>query len=497
MRIDQVRLQGVLATAALHRALSGVKGDDPPAGRCLGGRGITILVQRLQEALLARGYLTSRVVAPEQNLKSGVLVLRIVEGRIARVRAAPPGEALPRLAWTLHGGDIFNLHDLEQSSENLLRLPSLQSRIRIEPGEATDTSDIVASMNPQRPVRLGLALDNDGLRSTGRLQGNLSATWDNPLGLADFCYVSMGQSLGAKGRGPRGNASRIVHYSLPWGYWMLGATLSDNRNHQTVFGPYESYRYAGKSSQVELSLQRVVHRNGRSKTTASARTFLRRANNYIGDLEVMVQRRRTAGWELGVQHLHHLSAGTLNVQLAYRRGTAAFGAEPAPEEATGQGSGRMRLVTGWLNWAMPMHCGRHLWQYSSQWQAQWSTMRLTPQDRFCLGGRATVRGFDGEQTLCGDRGQLWRQELSTALPTRLAPDGGIQAYAALDTGRATRVGHDDTLRLTGMSVGLRGQYLVADAYPLQWEAFVGHPVSKPEGFITARFTAGFNIRVTF
>ncbi|MCW8209607.1 ShlB/FhaC/HecB family hemolysin secretion/activation protein, partial [Verminephrobacter aporrectodeae subsp. tuberculatae] len=151
--------------------------------------------------------------------------------------------------------------------------------------------------------RLGLSMDDDGLRTTGKLQGNATLAWDDPLGLGDSLSIAKGRDLGQKDSGPRGSRNQIVRYSLPWGYWLLGATFSDNRFGQTVYGPYESYLYSGTSGQKEFSLSRVLQRGRRSKTTASFKGFMRQSNNYIADLEVRVQRRRSAGWESEIQHL--------------------------------------------------------------------------------------------------------------------------------------------------------------------------------------------------
>jgi hemolysin activation/secretion protein len=135
IRIERIGIEGALATAALRQALDGVGGDDPPAGRCLGGQGITLLLQRLQQALMERGYITSQAHAPAQDLRSGTLTLQVLEGRVARIRSRDDAP-VARPAWALRGGDVLNLRDIEQSSENLQRLPSLQPRIQIEPGES-------------------------------------------------------------------------------------------------------------------------------------------------------------------------------------------------------------------------------------------------------------------------------------------------------------------------------------------------------------------------
>jgi hemolysin activation/secretion protein len=99
--IDRIALQTELTTTPLFEALSGVNADDPPYGRCLGSQGITILVQRLQQALVKQGYITSQAFVPEQDLNTGTLVLQVLEGRIAQIRLAPTGgengQKLPRM----------------------------------------------------------------------------------------------------------------------------------------------------------------------------------------------------------------------------------------------------------------------------------------------------------------------------------------------------------------------------------------------------------------
>jgi hemolysin activation/secretion protein len=454
----------------------------------------------VQEALVEQCYITSHVHVPEQDLKNGELVLHINEGRLARIEAESKDTPLPRAVWAVREGDVLNLRDIEQSSDNLQRLPSLQSKIQIEPGDKPGTSNLVVGIQPSRPLRLGLSVDDGGLRTTGKLQGNATLSWDNPLGFGDLGYFIQGQDLGDKDTDPRGGRNQVFHYSIPWGYWLLGATFSDNQYRQTVYGPYESYLYSGTSGQKEMSLARVLHRNAASKTTASVKGFVRQSNNYIADLEVLVQRRRTTGWEAGLQHLHYFESGSLTAQMAHRQGNATAGT-PESEGGSGQTIDHIRLTTGFLQWVMPLNTEGHAWQYSTQLQWQWAQTSLTPQDRFCLGGRATVRGFDGQQTLCGDRGQLWRQELATGLPAAaheaLLMSKGMQVYAALDAGRTTTPGQDGAYRLAGMAVGLRGAHKVNDAYPLQWDVFVGKSLSHPEGFTTAAHTAGFSLRAEF
>jgi hemolysin activation/secretion protein len=241
----------------------------------------------------------------------------------------------------------------------------------------------------------------------------------------------------------------------------------------------------------------VVHRDGRSKTTAGLEGFLRDSRNYIDDLEVRVQRRRTAGWKASLQHLRHAGVGTFSARLAWSQGTGAFGALPAPEALSSQGTSRMRLLTGQAQAVLPFGGEGTALQYSAQWQWQHAWTRLTPQDRFCIGGRSTVRGFDGKQSLCGDLGHLLRQEVSGALPWVRASPVTLRPYVALDAGRVRTSGAAGVMRLAGAVAGLRAQISHGQGRTIALEVFSGRPLSSPAGFAPARQVAGFSLRAEF
>ncbi|WP_276558739.1 POTRA domain-containing protein, partial [Burkholderia multivorans] len=58
------------------------------AGQCVGKQGLDILVKGLSQAILARGYVTTRVLLPEQDLSTGILKFSLIPGMIRHVRFA-------------------------------------------------------------------------------------------------------------------------------------------------------------------------------------------------------------------------------------------------------------------------------------------------------------------------------------------------------------------------------------------------------------------------
>ncbi len=491
------------ALEAAQRALD--DRADPAVPRCAGRETIELITQRVQAALIEKGFVTTRVLVPAQELGSGILRLAILPGRVRAVRLER--DALGRGAlWNalpLQADQILNLRDIEQGLENFQRVPTVSADIQIEPSEPTTErrdvrpgdSDLSIRWSQRMPFRFGLSLDDSGARATGRTQGALTFSYDNALNLNDLFYVmvqgslrggSTGEGAGNAGHGTRG---RVLHYSLPWGHWLLSLNASQQDYRQVVAGATQAYVYRGETRQQDLRLSRLVHRDAVSKTHLSLRGWSRHSGNFIDDTEIEVQKRRTAGWELGAQHQRVLGAAALSLGLAYRRGTGALRALAAPEEAFGEGVSRPRILAGDLAWSLPLGTGPSSIRYAVSANAQWTQQVLVAQDRFAIGGRYTVRGFDGETTLSAARGRWFRQELQGALG-----GSGQTLYLGLDHGEVGGAASDTLVgtRLTGGVIGVRGGLRNAS-----WDLFAGRPLKKPEGLQTARRTAGFSVQLTF
>jgi hemolysin activation/secretion protein len=487
--IHEIRLDDASGRFAWAREAADLPGD-PATGRCLGSGGISQVMARLQNAIVARGYVTTRVLAEPQDLTTGVLTLKILPGRIRAIRFSADSD--PRAtAWNAvpaAPGDLLNLRDIEQALENWKRVPTVEADIRIEPAEALGESDLVVTWKQAFPLRLTLSANDGGSETTGKYQGSVTVSGDHLLAASDLFYATYSNDLGGGRSGDRGTRGTTVHYSVPFGYWTLGATGSDNRYHQSVAGASQDYVYSGTSATLEARLARLVYRDAANKSTVYLRGYLTRSRNFIDDTEVAVQRRRMAGWEAGAEHRAFFADATLDLELAYRRGTGAFSALEAPEEPFGEGTARPQLVTAEAALALPFELLGQRLRYNGRWRAQWNRTPLVPQDRFSIGGRYTVRGFDGESVLMAERGFLIRNDLS------LSFGGGQELYLGLDHGRVGGRSADLLVgrNLTGAVLGLRGAW-----QRLSYDAFAGRPVGKPAHFQTDRVTAGFNLTLSF
>ena len=466
-------------------------------GRCLGTAGINVLLARVQNALVSAGYVTTRVVAAPQDLRVGTLSLVLVPGRVRAIRFASPapgtaGAAQPSLlnALPARAGELLQLRDIEQGLENFKRVPTAEADIQIVPGEKAGESDLLVAWRQERSWRLSLSVDDGGSRSTGRYQGSLTLSVDNPLGLNDLFYASLSNDLSSNGAsGPRGTRGHSLHYSLPLGYSLLTFSGNDSDYRQSVAGATQNYVYSGTSRNLDLKLARIVYRDAARKIGLCLRAYQRISNNYIDDTEVVVQRRRMGGYELGASLKQFLGSATVTGNLTLKRGTGAFGSLPAPEETFGEGTARPRLVNADLSLSQPFSMAGARFDYQGSWRAQWNRTALIPQDRFAIGGRYTVRGFDGESSLSAERGWLLRNDFNWS------PGGAsFQPYLGIDYAELAgpSVVRLAGTRLAGAVLGVRGQWSL-----IQYEVFAGAPLSKPDRLQTAAVAAGFNLSVQY
>jgi len=138
-------------------------------------------VQRARAALEAayaeQGYGASQVVLPEQELKGGVVTLRVVEGRLGRV--------------TIQGNEHFDDANIRRSLPALevdqplntgrlaaeLRLanesPVKQTTVVLKGGAAEGGIEADVRVADQRPWRVSLGLDNTGTPQTGQYRVGL------------------------------------------------------------------------------------------------------------------------------------------------------------------------------------------------------------------------------------------------------------------------------------------------------------------------------------
>lgn len=457
---------------------------------CIGTQGISRIISDAQNELIAAGFVTSRIVAEPQDLTTGVLSITLLPGYLDQITFDDdvPGRATYWNAVPIPHHGILNLRDIEQGLENFKRVPSVDANIDIAPSELEGHSDLVIQWEQSRPVRLTLTLDDTGSTSTGKYQSSATVSYDPYWALNDLFYVTYNRAIAGFDDGDRGSQGVSAHYSVPFRYWLFAFNAGYNEYLQTISGAVEDYEYSGENTNQSLRVSRLIHRNSRHKTTLHFNTNTRQSKNFINDVEIRVQRRNTTAFELNLEHRAFLGPATVDVTVGHTWGSRALGATRAPEEAAGEGETRKRIATLNGNVRLPFSTGDALWTYSGQFRAQYNLNDLIPQDRFSIGSRYSVRGFEGANSLSGERGAYLRNELSLRVP-RVSH----QPFIALDGGLVGGTGADarSGSSLVGITAGVRGAL-----FGIQYDTFASAPLSYPDE-LDPDAVYGFQLTRTF
>ncbi|MCG8155936.1 ShlB/FhaC/HecB family hemolysin secretion/activation protein [Brenneria goodwinii] len=396
--------------------------------RCLDLAAISNAVRETTNLYLSRGYLTSQAYLQEQDLASGTLTISVSEGRLESIQLEGETPLALNMAFPGLTGRILNLRDLEQGMEQLNRLPSQQITIDIQPGKQPGSSIAVLRRTTRAlPVELSISADNSGQKSTGREQLSASLAFDNPLRLADRWWLTASRDSAFSHR--YGSHALSSGLSLPYGYWTLAYQYAWNDFFQPIPIGNNAYRYTGQSATHRLSINNTLYRDGKQKLALEGALNRRRTENRLAGERLDVSSPTLSSVSGGLNYSATLAGGYFTLNPIASHGLHAWGA--TDETGTHHGTPRVAFRKFSLSGSYFYPLTPSLYFLTSAY-GQTTPDNLYSSERISLGGEYSVRGFK-EQTLTGNRGLYWRNELNwqfAALPLL----GNLAFTAALDSG---------------------------------------------------------------
>ena len=455
---------------------------------------ITNIRNAFQRKLLDKGYVTSQVYIPEQNLNAGTLQFMVMPGRVEDIQYSDSSAHGPwRTAFPVRPGDILNIRDVEQGLEQMKRVSSQSVTMKLLPGTSVGTSIIELSIKQDKPVHGSISFDNSGLESTGVYQGSFTSSFDQVFRANDTFTMSLSGDLSGSGS-IKGTRAASLNYVIPHGKDTFSLSFSKSRYHQTIqSNPYD-FIYSGKSTTMKAKWNHVWSRTQREKRAFDISISTRHNHRFINDMELPVQALRTTSMELGVSNRKYIGNATLYSRLGFQWGIGALGAQPEHKASVAMGGPTSRYHM-WLvdvDYRKPFIMGHRPASFTSSFHGQWvqGGKRVYSVDTINIGNRYSIYGFDGEYTLMGDSGWYVRNEVSSVIP-RL----NTEVYLGLDVGAVYGKSTESLVGKTiaGTALGVRGNY----ASGLLFDAFISTPLYKPQGYHTKKFYSGFTVGYRF
>ncbi|MDO3615321.1 ShlB/FhaC/HecB family hemolysin secretion/activation protein [Ralstonia pseudosolanacearum] len=438
----------------------------PFLDRELGAKRINLLIRRLTEAFVQRGYVTTRAYLPPQNLKEGTLTIAVVPGKVESlqingqtVRTSVPNQPTASsvqsggwltdagTVWSMPAvGDTLKLTDLEQGVDQINRLRRNQAEVQILPGLSPGGSVIALTNQPGDRFRFNVGTDNYGSRATGitRLRAGIDA--DNALGFQEALSLSY--------IGTTDTNAAIASAAVPFGYNTFSYTGSISEYSNLIGDTALVY---GRTFAHTFGWNRVIERDPAGRTafdvTLTHRRTEREVNNLLLDPQYLTVLRVA---------INGLRKFAVNNQGAYAtweagvsRGMRTLSAsQDAPDITRDEAHSQFWKLDANASTQLPLpQVGNAALAYRGQVQAQWSNVALFGSEQIFAGGMSSVRGFR-EGLISGDRGLTLRNEVVWANAPALW-GVRIEPYAFLDGAQTQLVATQHWQYLAGSGVGVR------------------------------------------
>lgn len=376
---------------------------NPFEGRCLGQSEIEQLVQALRKNYLERGFITTQVVVPAQDLKSGVLRLSVVEGRVARIvygilrdgekpKLAPWGKLITAFPGVT--GETLQLRDLEQGVAQINRNSSSAASIDILPGDEPGTSIIKVTERQQRAVRVSAGFDTSGQTATDRLRLRTNIDFDNLLSLNDAWSGSYA--------GSRSSNAIAATTSIPYGYWTFSNSASYSQQNASVSQVADMVT---ESATETLIIDRVIFRDANLVLRASQSLNWYWNRRFINSTAL---KQQFIGWSRsGVSLERYFEKSRFSIDFGLGFGLPEIARTDDAPEASGAAKARFAKIDFAATYLRNLGSG---WSLLASATGQYSPDTLYAANQIAAGGADSVRGFRG-YGLSGDRGVYLRSEL--------------------------------------------------------------------------------------
>ncbi|HEY9189238.1 MAG TPA: ShlB/FhaC/HecB family hemolysin secretion/activation protein [Sulfurovum sp.] len=439
IRIERIDTKGI--TLIDRGVLEALK--EPYLHRCDTMHDINTLVKKINNLYIEKAYITSRAYIKPQDLSKGDLVITAMEGKVEAVTGNNISTAL---VFPFIENDFLNLRDLETGLEQLNRLQSMRATMGINPGSEEGFSRIVITGEKTgSPIHGSLGANNYGTVKSGKYQFSGSVGWDNPLGINDLLTLNLNTT--DKQDSNNNLLGNRISYGLPVGRAYLEFIYSRFEYDQIVSGLNMEYLSNGENETFQLRSEYKLFHTKDQKGKFDLSLLRKKNDNYLADVYLDTSSNTLTILQLSYTHHYRGSTWDGYATLRYHRGLDWFDARTGSfadatfDKATLDLSYSKRFNTELL----PLF-------YQFSFYGQYAKQGIVGSEQIGIGGPYSVRGFENESQISGNKGFYLRNELGSS---RTYAKATISPYLALDYGVVSHNAESFGGHIVGAAIGSR------------------------------------------
>jgi hemolysin activation/secretion protein len=460
------RIEVVGSTVLTGAAIAAIV--QPFQGQSLTFEQLQGIADRLTQAYLQRGYLTSRALLKAQTIQNGLVQIEILEGTLSAVEVMGTKRLSAQyIRQQIQPGIQTPLSQPQLEDQlRLLKLDPLLNNVEASIRQAATPGQSVLTVRvAEAPAVFGSAsLDNDSVPTVGRVRAGVTLGYRNLTGRGDVLYGSYSRSL--SGGSDLGDFGYQVPLNPMQGSLQLRVAPS---RYKVTEGDFKALDIHGSSAYYDLNFRQPLVRSPRSEVALSLGFGYRTGKTLVGNLQV--DESVTSVVRFGQDWLKRDAKGFWAANSQFNFGTNWLGATQGrtPDGQffswTGQAS-RTQLLNP-----------DNLLRVQANWQL--TPDPLLPSQQFVLGGRQSLRGFR-QNFRSGDNGVSLSIEHQVTLKRNITGLSTVQLAPFVEVGALWNAMNNPTpitapTVLAGLGLGLRWQ--PTEKWDLRFD--YGLPLVKP------------------
>ena len=449
------------------------------------------IAKSIEEKYDAKGYLTTTVYVPEQPLKDDKVEIAVIEGKTGDVKVEGnkwfPSDLLKKW-FHLKKNDVLNILKLQKDALRLNQNPDVQARAVLEAVKnSPGVSNVIIKETDKFPDHVGVGVDNQGSRLTGKYRTSLSLRSSDLTANNDSLFVNTLISPGAQGQ--------FASYALPLGTYGAKAGFDFSYFTTKLGKEFSSFDITGDSFSYTPHITQEIYLSETFQMDTDYGLEFKSNKKYsLGN--------KTADDEL---RMPYLAFDLSNIDSFFGGGQNSFSPKFTFSTAhflgasTSDSSEASRPDTGGFFVKYEHSVSRtQVMPFESilsiRSQFQLSSRTLPSSEQFQLGGANSIRGYPEGDYLADDGANL---NIDWIFPCYLIPKEIKLPYAALPLrnqlqpvafldlggGKINKVmpGERSEKFLMGIGGGLRFNFNRNLSLLAEWAQAIGDPPAQGQG----------------
>lgn len=350
---------------------------------------VETIAELLKREYRKKGYLTTNVYIPEQDIAGGKIEIRVLEGKAGEVKVEGNkwfSSSLIRDYIHLKKNELLDIFKLQRDLIRLNQNSDLSIRTVLSEGKETGTSDIILKVEDKFPYHFGTVVDNQGTRLSGKYRNSFTFRSTNLTGLNDAMFYSTILSANASGN--------FMTYTIPIDTYGMTAGLDLTQFHSKIGQEFKVFDITGDTLVCTPHVTGEIYLSDAFQVSAEAGIEMKSVENFQTGTRTSNDQLRLPYFSLNIMKLDgFLGGGQTSFSPKVTFGTSDF------LGASSRGhSSADRLGTGGFFAKYEQSVSRYQKLFYESYmilrsQFQFVSRILPSSEQLQLGGAYSVRGY--------------------------------------------------------------------------------------------------------